>query len=76
MQRPVVVLPQRLSPTSPKVSPRRNAVDSLHLTDFSVDDDPFGDWEMHLQFPDFEERMGVGDHRHLSSQIVPRSWLT
>jgi hypothetical protein len=53
-----------------------DAVDGLHLTDFAVDDDPLGDREMHLQSPDFEERLGVGGHRHLSSQIVPRSWLT
>ena len=53
MQRPVVVLPQPLSPTRPSVSPRRDgevdAVDRLHLADLARADDALGDREMHAQ---------------------------
>jgi hypothetical protein len=81
MQRPVVVLPQPLSPTSLSVSPRRTEK-SMPSTAFTspilrCNDDAFGDREVHPQPPDFEEGWlvvrGYGHCRYLSSQMVAKS---
>ncbi len=62
MARPVVVLPQPLSPTSPSVSPRlhaqADAVDSAHRS-LHPPQQPRADREMHLQVADLEEREAV-----------------
>ena len=62
MQRPVVVLPQPLSPTSPSVSPRRT-VKSMPSTAFTsptsaARDDALGDREVHAQPLHLEQRRG------------------
>ena len=49
MARPVVDLPQPLSPTSPSVSPRRSAKltpsTAFTVADLALDDDPLGERE-------------------------------
>ena len=71
MQRPVVVLPQPLSPTSPSVSPRRDrevdAVDRLHVADLARQHDAFGDREMHGEAAHLEQR------RRARLALMPRT---
>ena len=64
MARPVVDLPQPLSPTRPSVSPlktvERDAVYSLDITHMPLKDDPLGDGEIHLEILDTDEHLFCG----------------
>ena len=57
--RPVVDLPQPLSPTSPSVSPRFNAKltpsTAFTVADLALDDDALHEREMHLQVLDAQD---------------------
>ena len=58
MHRPVVVLPQPLSPTSPRSLAASDGeidpVDGFNLAYLAMHDDPFGDRKVHPQPSDFQ----------------------